>query len=89
MAKTGRPTSYSTEIADAICEEIATTDHCLLSICVRLPGMRRRGERRAAGTMNRLASVLTSVALQRVPRVFHHLSSAIREIFQYVAIGFL
>jgi hypothetical protein len=35
MAKTGRPTSYSSEIADAICEEIATTDHSLLSICSR------------------------------------------------------
>jgi hypothetical protein len=33
MAKTGRPTSYSQIIADAICEEIATTDHSLRRIC--------------------------------------------------------
>jgi len=33
MAKTGRPTSYSQNIADAICEEIATTDHSLCRIC--------------------------------------------------------
>jgi hypothetical protein len=33
MAKTGRPTSYSQNIADAICEEIATTDHSLRRIC--------------------------------------------------------
>ena len=35
MAKTGRPTSYSPEIADTICEEIATTDHSLVAICSR------------------------------------------------------
>ena len=35
MAKKGRPTSYSTEIADAVCEEIATTDHSLAAICSR------------------------------------------------------
>lgn len=35
MAKTGRPTTYSQEIADAICEEIATTDHALYRICER------------------------------------------------------
>jgi hypothetical protein len=34
------------------------------------------------------ASVFTSVALQRVPSAFHHLSCAVREIFQF-AIGFL
>jgi len=33
MAKTGRPTSYSPEIADAICEELSTTDHSLERIC--------------------------------------------------------
>ena len=35
MAKTGRPTSYPQEIADAICDEIATTDHALSRICER------------------------------------------------------
>ena len=35
MAKTGRPTRYSQEIAEAICEEIATTDHSLAGICAR------------------------------------------------------
>ena len=35
MAKTGRPTTYSQEIADAICEELATTDHALHRICER------------------------------------------------------
>ena len=35
MAKTGRPTTYTPEIADAICEEIATTDHALHRICER------------------------------------------------------
>jgi hypothetical protein len=35
MARKGRPTSYSIEIADAICEEIATTDQSLLAICTR------------------------------------------------------
>ena len=35
MAKTGRPSSYSPEIADAICEETATTDHALHRICER------------------------------------------------------
>jgi len=33
MAKTGRPTSYNTEIAHAICEEMAHTDHSLRRIC--------------------------------------------------------
>ena len=33
MAKTGRPSSYNPEIADAICDEIATTDHSLVAIC--------------------------------------------------------
>ena len=31
--KTGRPSGYSPAIADALCEEIATTDHSFLSIC--------------------------------------------------------
>jgi hypothetical protein len=35
MAKTGRPTTYTPEIAEAICEEIATTDHALHRICER------------------------------------------------------
>ena len=33
MAKTGRPTSYNQRIGDAICEEMATTDHSLRRIC--------------------------------------------------------
>jgi hypothetical protein len=33
--KTGRPSSYSQEIPDAICDEIATTDHGLERICRR------------------------------------------------------
>jgi transposase-like protein len=33
--KTGRPSRYSPEIADAICDEIATTDHALHRICER------------------------------------------------------
>jgi hypothetical protein len=33
MAKTGRPTSYSPEIAGAICDEIASTEHGLERIC--------------------------------------------------------
>ena len=33
MAKTGRPTTYSQETADAICEELATTDFSLQRIC--------------------------------------------------------
>jgi hypothetical protein len=33
MAKTGRPTSYSPEIAHAICDEMANTDHSLERIC--------------------------------------------------------
>lgn len=35
MAKTGRPSAYSLEIADAICKEIATRDHSLVAICSR------------------------------------------------------
>src|SRR5262245_36273727 len=33
MANTGRPTSYNQKLEDAICEEIATTDHSLRRIC--------------------------------------------------------
>ena len=33
MAKTRRPTTYSEAIADAICDELSTTDHGLERIC--------------------------------------------------------
>jgi len=38
MAKRGRPSDYNPQIVEAICEEIATTDHGLDRIC-RAEGM--------------------------------------------------
>ena len=43
----------------------------------------------AASYMSVLASVLTSVPLQRFPRVFYDPSCAVREIVQFVSIRFL